>query len=58
MKFEDIKKEVLSELDEEQTKKAKLKLKEKIKQLQAARKIVKNLERELVELEHEISEGL
>jgi len=53
-----VRQEVEKELNDERVSEAKKKLKSKLKELQAAKKLVTNIERELSELEHELSVGL
>jgi hypothetical protein len=50
------KQEALKEVNEEREKEAKIKIKSKLLELEKARKIVKNIERELEDLYDELSQ--
>ena len=50
--------QALAELTKERQENAKLKIKAKLKELEAAELVVKNVKRELEDLEHELSHGL
>lgn len=52
-----VKEQAIKEVVEERTKKAVVALKAKLKQLDDARQIVKNLERETADLEASIGDG-
>lgn len=56
--FGKVREEAEKEMREERMKEAKTKFKTKLKEVQNARIVLKNAERELAELEHELSEGL
>lgn len=57
LQIETLKKEVLDEIRNEDNAKAKAALKQKYKNLKAAKLIVANIEREILDLEQSITDG-
>ena len=55
--FKKIKEDAQKEFDEERETVAKRKIKAKLKELDTAKQVVKNLERELEDLEDELQQG-
>jgi len=56
MSIEEIKAEAVKEFNEEKAKEAKGRIKTKLKELDKAKKVVTNIERELEDLEDELSQ--
>ena len=58
MSIQDIKAGALKEFNEEKAKDAKERIKKKLRELANAKTNVKNIEREIEDLEHEISQDI
>lgn len=56
--FDDIKKTAKEELLEDRTKEVKKKYKAKLREVETASQVLRNTERELKDLEHELSQGV
>lgn len=55
--YKKIREEAQAEVDKERAEKAKARIKDKLKALEQAKQVVKNLERELIDLEDELQQN-